>query len=270
VIVQEERSKPHVVFDTSVPHSARVYNYWLGGKDNFQADREAAEFVIANSPIVLVNVRAQRAFLGRVVHHLAAEWGIRQFLDVGTGLPTANNTHEVAQRAAPEARVVYVDNDPIVLLHARELLTSSPQGMTAYLDADARDPDKILEEADGTLDFSRPVAVLLLGVLHSISEEDDPYAIVRRLMAAVPSGSYLVISQMASDVLERATNTMQGYNQRGGTPVTPRTEAQVTRFFDGLELLEPGVTQPNRWRPGVGLTDAGQRIPIYCGVARKP
>ena len=259
--------------DTSVPHSARVYNYWLGGKDNFQADRDAAEYVIANSPIVLVNVRAQRAFLSRVVHYLAAEAGIRQFLDVGAGLPTADNTHEVAQRAAPESRVVYVDNDPVALLHARELLTSTPQGATSYLEADARDPETILAEAAKTLDLGQPVAVMILGVLHSIPDEDDPHEVVRRLMAAVPSGSYLVLSHMASDVLQRANDTVRAYNERGGHTVTPRAHAEVSRFFDGLDLLEPGVVSPNCWRPGPGLTaPAGQwqRLTLYCGAARKP
>jgi hypothetical protein len=252
-----------------------VYNYWLGGKDNFQADRDAAEYVIANSPVVLVNVRAQRAFLARVVRYLAAEAGIRQFLDVGTGLPTADNTHEVAQRAAPESRIVYVDNDPVVLLHARELLTSSPEGATSYLEADARDTETILTGAARTLDFSQPVAVMILGVLHSIPDADDPYGLVRRLMAAVPSGSYLVLSQMASDVLQRATDTMRAYNERGGVPVTPRSHAEVSRFFAGLELLEPGVTSPNCWRPDTGptgltgRTDQQQRLPLHCGAARK-
>jgi hypothetical protein len=247
-----------------------VYNYWLGGKDNFEADRKAAEFVMANSPEVLPGVRAQRAFLARVVHYLAAEAGVRQFIDIGTGLPSADNTHEVAQRAAPEARVVYVDNDPIVLLHARALLTSSPQGMTSYIDADARDVTAILAEAASDLDFRRPVGVMLLGVLHSIPEQDDPYAIVRRLADAVPAGSHVVIAHLASDVLQRATETMRSYNELGGIPVTPRTHVQVSRFFDGLDLLEPGVTQVHRWRPGASPADATQRIPIYCGVARRP
>jgi S-adenosyl methyltransferase len=259
-----------VSLDTSKPHIARVYDYWLGGKDNFAADRAAAEQVIATFPDVLVSVRAQRAFLGRAVHYLVTEANIRQFLDIGTGLPSGNNTHEVAQRAAPQARVVYVDNDPIVLLHARILLASSPEGATAYIEADLRDTGTILAQATDVLDFSQPVGLMLLGVLHCIPDADDPAAIVSRLLAAVPTGSYLTIAHPASDVTERINTSMRTYNQQGAAPVTARTHAQVSRFFEGLDLIEPGVVQVHRWRPGTGEPAATRELANYAGVARKP
>jgi hypothetical protein len=267
----QEPADESVPFDTSVPHIARVYNYWLGGKDNFAADRAAAEQVIATFPDVLVSVRAQRAFLGRAVHYLAAETGIRQFLDIGTGLPVAGNTHEVAQRAAPEARVVYVDNDPIVLAHARALLASGPQGATAYIDADLRDTGKILAGARDVLDFGQPIAVLLLGVLHCIPDEDDPAALVARLMAAVPPGSYLVIAHPASDVAtEQMAQSMGDYNKQAAAPLTARSYAEVRGFFDGLDLVEPGVVQLHRWRAGTADVGQGRELANYGGVARKP
>jgi len=266
----QEPAGKSVPFDTSVPHIARVYDYWLGGKDNFEADRAAAEQVIATFPDVLVSVRAQRAFLGRAVHYLVAEAGIRQFLDIGTGLPAGNNTHEVAQGIAPETRVVYVDNDPIVLLHAQALLTSSPQGATTYIDADIRDTGKILDQASGVLDFSQPVAVMLLGVLHCIPDEDDPAAIVARVMAAVPSGSYLVIAHPASDVHEGLSRSMGDYNKQGASPLTARSHAEVCQFFAGVDLIEPGVVQLHRWRPGTGDVGQGRELANYGGVGRKP
>ncbi len=267
----QEPAGESMPFDTSVPHIARVYDYWLGGKDNFAADRAAAEQVIATMPDVLVSVRAQRAFLGRAVHYLVAEAGIRQFLDIGTGLPAASNTHEVAQRAAPECRVVYVDNDPIVLLHARALLASSPEGATAYIDADLRDPGTILTEAARILDFGEPVAVMLLGVLHCIRDEEDPAAIVARLLAAVPPGSYLAIAHPASDVAtEQMTRSMRDYNKQSAAPVMARTHAEVCRFFDGLDLVEPGVVQLHRWRAGTGDPGSGRDLANYGGMGRKP
>jgi hypothetical protein len=259
-----------VELDTGVAHIARVYDYWLGGKDNFAADREAAEKVIATAPHVLASVRAQRAFLGRVVRFLVAEAGIRQFLDIGTGLPSADNTHEVAQREAPESRVVYVDNDLIVLAHARALLRSSPQGATAYLDADLRDTGGLLAEAARTLDFSKPVALMLLGVLHCIPDDDDPHAIVGRLLAAVPAGSYLAVAHPASDVAaEQMARSSRDYNKSAAAPVTMRTHGEVSRFFDGLELVEPGLVQLHRWRPGAGDLDPGSELANYGGVGRK-
>jgi len=248
---------------------ARVYDYWLGGKDNFAADREAAEQAIAANPGILRDVRANRAFLARAVRYLAAERGIRQFLDIGTGIPTANNTHEVAQSVAPECRVVYVDNDPVVLVHARALLASDARGATAYIDADLRDTRKILHGAARTLDFSRPVAVTLLAILHLIRDEDDPHQIVATLMAAVPPGSYLVISHPASDIRPAAVAEMsRRMNARlGPTRGTLRDQAAVTRFFDGLALVEPGVLQPQWWRPPAATSEA--EVAVWCGVARK-
>jgi len=265
-----DKPSESVSLDTSVPHIARVYDYWLGGKDNFAADRAAAEQVIATFPDVLVSVRAQRAFLGRAVHYLVTEAGIRQFLDIGTGLPSGNNTHEVAQRAVPQSRVVYVDNDPIVLLHAKTLLASTPEGATSYIEADIRDTGTILSQAGTVLDFSQPVALMLLGVLHCIPDADDPAAIVSRLLAAVPAGSYLVIAHPASDVTDRINKSMRNYNQQGAAPVTARTHAEVSRFFDGLDLLEPGLVQVHRWRPGAGEPSATRELANYAGVARKP
>jgi hypothetical protein len=260
-----------VSFDTSVPHIARVYDYWLGGKDNFAADRVVAEQVIATLPEIRLSVRAQRAFLGRAVHYLAAEAGIRQFLDIGTGLPSANNTHEVAQRVAPESRVVYVDNDPVVLLHARSLLTSHAAGATAYVDADLRDLGAILTRATAVLDFSRPVAVMLLGVLHCIPDEDDPAALVARLMEAMPPGSYLVISHPASDVATaQMATSMRAYNDQAAVPLAARSHAEVTRFFAGLDLIDPGVVQVHRWRAGAGDPGTGRDLPNYGALARKP
>jgi len=260
-----------VPFDTSRAHMARVYDFWLGGKDNYTADRAVAEQVAAAYPDVLVAVRAQRAFLARAVHFLVTEAGIRQFLDIGTGLPSANNTHQVAQRAAPASRVVYVDNDPIVLGHARALLSSSPEGATAYINADLRDTPAILERAAGVLDFGQPVAVMLLGILQGIPDQDDPGAIIGRLMNAVPPGSCLAISQIASDVAaDEVAEGVQRYNAQAAAPVTARTRAKVCRFFAGLELLEPGIVQVHRWRPGTGDLGSGRNLAIYAGVGRKP
>jgi len=258
--------------DTSGVSPARIYDYWLGGKDNFPADREAAEQVIAVFPGIIPGVRANRALLGRMVRYLAGEAGIRQFLDIGTGLPTENNTHEVAQAVAPESRIVYVDNDPIVLVHARTLLTSTPEGATAYTEADLRDPDKILQGAAQTLDFSKPIAITLLMILMLVQDAEDPYAIMARLLDAVPSGSYLAISHPANDVdageIEEAYERL---NERmGGTQATLRTHAEIARFFDGLDMVEPGLVQLHRWRPDPG--DAGLEfdVPAYAGVGRKP
>jgi len=257
--------------DTSVAHPARIYDYWLGGKDNFAADREAGELVIASRPGLRESVRANRALLGRVVRLLAGELGLRQFLDVGTGIPTANNTHEVAQQVAPDARIVYTDNDPIVLAHARALLTSSKPGATAYLDIDLRDIDKLLQRAADTLDFSQPIAIMLLGVLHLIPDDEDPWGMVARLVDAVPSGSYLVITHPASDLLpETQREASRRYNQNVATHQTLRSYAEVARFFDGLELLEPGLVQWHLWRPEAEDAAPDDFKSGHCGVARKP
>ena len=257
--------------NTGVAHPARVYDYWLGGKDNFAADRETAEAVIAVRPGIRRDIRENRNFLIRAVRYLAAEQGIRQFLDLGTGIPTSPNVHEAAQQAAPQCRVVYVDNDPIVLAHARALLASSDEGATAYLDADLRDPEPILRVAGQTLDFSQPVAVILVGVLHLISDDEHPQAIIGRLLAATASGSYLLLTQPASDVDAQAVAAgAQQYNNRVTTPQTRRSREQVTRFFDGLDLVPPGVVQPHRWRPDPdGPAPAGESS-NWAGVARKP
>ncbi len=253
-------------FDTRVAHIARVYNYWLGGKDHFAADRELAERFIAADPAVIAGVRANRAFLGRAVHFLVADAGIRQFLDIGTGIPTANNTHEVAQRTAPTSRVVYVDNDPIVLAHARALLTSDPAGVTAYVDADLRDTGKILAEAAQTLDLAQPVAIMLVGVLHCIADRDDPRGIVARLMNAVPAGSYLVLSHPAADIQAEAMAAGSALlNQALPGPITFRKHREVARLFDGLELVEPGLVSTSQWRSGADV----KALNAWAGVARK-
>ena len=256
--------------DTQHAHSARVYNYWLGGKDHFAADREAAERAIEANPGIVADVRANRAFLVRAVRYLTTECGIRQFLDIGTGLPTAGNTHEVAQAVAPAARIVYVDNDPVVLSHARALLTSSHEGATAYLEADLRDTAAILREAARTLDFSEPTALMLLIVLHLIPDTDDPYGTVAALVRALPSGSYLVLSHPASDIraAQMAEMTRRVNERMSGPRATMRDRAAVTRFFDGLELLEPGVVQPQQWRPEPGVVSPDQ-VTAWCGVAHK-
>jgi hypothetical protein len=257
--------------DTSVAHQARIYDYWLGGKDNFAADREAAEQAVAAYPPILRGVRAQRAFLARTVRYLAAEAGIRQFLDIGTGIPTANNTHEVAQAAAPDARVVYVDNDPMVLAYARALLTSVPEDVTTYLDADAREPGEILAGSAGLLDFSRPIAVLLVGILQLIPDSDDPHAIVARLTGAVASGSWLALYHPASDIDQvRVAEAVRRVNARSAGTTTLRSHAEIARFFDGLQLLEPGLVQVHRWQPGSAAPGHGDQIAAYAELARKP
>jgi SAM-dependent methyltransferase len=256
--------------DPTVPSIARIYDYWLGGTDNFPIDREAAEEAIAANPRIVVDVRANRAFLARVVRFLAGKSAIRQFLDVGTGLPTAGNTHLVAQAVAAASRVVYVDNDPAVLAQARGLLAGLPRDSVAYLDADLRDVGEVIRGAAQTLDLSKPVAVLLLIVLHLIPDSEDPQGIVARLMDKLAPGSYLVISHPASDVRPVAmAETARAVNARlTSAGSTMRSKAQVTRFFDGLTLLEPGVVQPHHWRPAgpAGLAE----VTAWCGVARKP
>jgi hypothetical protein len=250
--------------DTNVPHGARMWNYWLGGKDNFAADREVGDQVIAVYPEIVDVARESRAFLIRVVRYLVGEVGIRQFLDVGTGLPTADNTHEVAQRIAPESKIVYVDNDPLVLVHARALLTSTPQGATAYVDADVRDPDKILQAAAQTITFDQPVGLMLLGILGYVEGYDEARSIVNRLVEAVPSGSYLVINDgTISEERELATQV----GTEAGVTYIPRTPQQITSFFDGLDLVEPGVVSTPLWRPEV---EEPRVLNVYCGVGRKP
>jgi S-adenosyl methyltransferase len=266
--VGEDRFVP-VTFDTSVAHIARVYDYWLGGKDNFAADRAAGDEALQAYPNLVFSVRANRAYLARTVRYLVEEAGIRQFLDIGTGIPTANNTHQVAQSVAPECRVVYVDNDPIVLSHARALMASGPLGACDYIDADLRDTQTILAEAERTLDFSRPVAVMLIAVLHLIAEEDDPRAVVAKLMGAVPPGSYLAVSHVASDIEpEKMAEMGRRLNRLLAQKGTYRSRAQVARLFEGLEMVEPGVVPIPKWRPD---TEAEAKTPaaMWGGVGQK-
>jgi hypothetical protein len=257
-------------FDTSVPHIARVYDYWLGGKDNFAADRELGERAIQAYPNLVFSVRANRAFLARTVRFLAAEAGIMQFLDIGTGIPAASNTHQVAQRVVPACRIVYVDNDPIVLLHARALLKSKPAGACAYLDADLRDPDTILAGAAETLDFGKPVAVMLIAVMHFVGGDAEAGKIVGRLMGACAPGSYLAISHAASDIdAEPMAAMTRRLNQSGAEHMTIRDRAGVTRLFDGLDLVAPGLIRAAEWRPDSDL-EAASPAACWGGVARKP
>jgi len=257
-------------FDPSVPHIARVYDYWLGGKDNFAADRELGEWTIQAYPNVVFSVRANRAFLARAVRFLARDEGIRQFLDIGTGIPSADNTHEVAQRFAPSSRIVYVDNDPIVLSHAKALLTSAPEGVCAYIDADMRDPDAIVAEAAKTLDFSKPVAVMFVAVLQYAGDDDEVRRIVNHLMAACVPGSYLVISHPANDIdPEQVAELTRRFNESAGEKMTRRDHSGVTRFFDGFDLVEPGVTKTAKWRPDSEI-EAATPAALWAGVARKP
>nr|WP_245665925.1 SAM-dependent methyltransferase [Actinoplanes subtropicus] len=254
--------------DTSVPHPARRYNYWLGGKDNFAADRESGDAVVALFPSIRTAALENRRFLRRAVELLAGELGIRQFLDIGTGLPTADNTHEVAQRVAPESSVVYVDNDPLVMVHARALLNAAPgAGPTHYLEADVRSPEDILREAAKRLDFSRPIGLMLIAVLHFIADEEDPWGIVRRLTEALPAGSYLVLSHSTGEFLTpEAVQTFR----TSAIPVHLRTHDEIGRLFDGLEVLDPGVVSISNWRaekePGPRPDES--ETATDCAVAR--
>ncbi len=255
------------------PHSARMYDYFLGGEDNFPADREAAEKVIAAFPSVRITAVENRSFMARAVRYLAAEAGIHQFIDLGTGIPTSPNLHEVAQRAAPDARVVYADNDPIVLAHARALLASGAAGRTAYLNADVRELDTILTAAElhDTLNLSRPVAVSLLAVMHVIPDDQDAYGLVRRIVDALPAGSYLTLTHGTADFDPVGDRRARSSHAAGGIPSQARCRAEVERFFAGLELVEPGVQVVHRWRPDTevvdGLNDAD--VALYGGVGRK-
>jgi SAM-dependent methyltransferase len=255
--------------DTSVPHIARVYDYWLGGKDNFASDRAAAEAAMREDPNVVEGVRGNRAFLARAVRYLAGQAGVRQFLDIGTGIPAADNTHEVAQVMARECRVIYVDNDPIVLSHARALLTSEPEGATAYLDEDLRNVAEIIRAAGETLRFSEPVAVMLIGILHCIPDEHDPAGVIRQLMDAVPPGSYLAISHPANDINSPGVRRLASrLNELMPVKLRFRSRAEVAALFDGLELVEPGLVRAPEWRPGSDA-DLDNPAALWAGVARK-
>ncbi|GIE94070.1 SAM-dependent methyltransferase [Paractinoplanes rishiriensis] len=249
--------------NSEVPHSARIWNYWLGGKDNFAADRAVGDKVIEQYPEIVRVARESRAFLRRAVTFLTGEAGIRQFLDLGTGLPTVDNTHQVAQAIAPEAKIVYVDNDPLVLCHARALLTSDPAGATAYVDADVRDPDTVLREAAKTLDFGRPVAVMMLGILGHVADDDKPADIVHRIVAELAPASYLAVND---SVLTDRTSRAVKAARDGGADYHLRTPTQIEQFFDTLDLVEPGVVSTPLWRPDI---DSPETLNVYCGIARK-
>jgi O-methyltransferase involved in polyketide biosynthesis len=255
--------------DTTVPHSARIWNYWLGGKDNFEVDRAVGDQFRQVFPAIVDIAQASRQFLARAIRYLAGEAGIRQFLDIGTGLPTVENTHEVAQRVAPGARIVYVDNDPLVLAHARALLTSTPEGATAYLHLDLRDPAGIVEGAAATLDFTQPIALILNGVLGHLTETDEARSIVHQLVGALPAGSYLALSDGTSGMSGPAGGEAQeGYNDTGALPYVLRSPDEIASFFDGLELVEPGVVSCPAWRPPT-TPSAAAEIDALGGVARK-
>ena len=264
---EPEQQIAGTAIDTTVPHSARIWNYWLGGKDNYEIDRVAGDQFSAIYPGIVDIARADRAFLGRVIRFLAGEAGVRQFLDVGTGLPTADNTHQVAQRVVPTARIVYVDNDPLVLAHARALLTSSAEGSTSYVDADMRDAEKVLREAAEWLDLTQPVALTFMGVLGHNVDHDEARSIVNGLLDGLPSGSYLSINDSVntSEALEEA---LRVYEASGPVPYRTRTPEQFAGYFDGLELVEPGVVNVDDWRPDPG-SRRGPDIPQLGAVGRK-
>jgi len=267
--VTDEAPSPRPQHDSSTPHSARVWNYWIGGKDNYEIDRQVGDQVLATYPDIVEIARQSRYFLARAVRFLTLEAKVDQFLDLGTGLPTADNTHEVAQRAIPHARIVYVDNDPLVLVHARALLTSTPEGRTDYIDADVRDVDRILDTAARTLDFSRPIAVMMLGILGNVADYDEAREIVRRLMAAVPSGSYLVVNDGTKDAKAELAQAAADVRAEAGDPYRLSTPEQIAAYFADLDLLEPGVVRTAEWRPEFQQSTAGV-LDVHCGVARKP
>jgi SAM-dependent methyltransferase len=258
--------------DTNTPQSARVYDYWLGGKDHFAADRAVGDAIAAALPSIRTQVRAQRAFLGRAVRYLTREAGIRQFLDIGTGIPGAGNVHEVAQEVAPSSRVLYVDNDPIVLVHARALMAGAPEGQMAFIQADLRQPEAILGDpaVAATLDLERPVGLVLVGIMHHLRDDDDPAGIVRALVDALAPGSYLVLSQSTPDFDPSAMAALAAASEQGGIPNVPRSLADTERFFAGLELVDPGLVPMATWRPDPDADQDPRSVYAYGGVARKP
>jgi hypothetical protein len=255
--------------DTSVPQTARIWNYLLGGKDNFAVDREVGDQIIAGQPQLAENARLSRKYLARSVSYLAGEAGVRQFLDIGTGLPTADNTHEIAQSVAPDARIVYVDNDPLVLAHARTLLTSTPQGATDYIDADLRDPDTILREASRTLDLSQPVALMLMGVLGHVESDDEAKSIIRSFMDRLPPGSYLAMYD-GSDTSEAVTEAARIWNISANPKYHLRSPERMSGLFEGMDVVEPGVVSVTRWKPDTGTETLPDEIDQFCAVGRKP
>jgi SAM-dependent methyltransferase len=258
--------------NTNVPQSARVYDYWLGGKDHFPADRALGDAIAEALPTIRTQVRAQRAFLGRAVRYLARDAGIRQFLDIGTGIPTAGNVHDVAQQTAPESRVLYVDNDPIVLAHARALMAGTPEGSVAFIQADLREPEAILGDpaVAATLDLAQPVGLALVGVMHHLRDSDDPRRVVATLVGALAPGSYLVLSQSTPDFDPEAMRNLAAASEQGGIPNVPRSLADTEPFFAGLELVEPGLVPMAAWRPDPGAEQDPRSVYAYGGVARKP
>ncbi|MFE7814600.1 SAM-dependent methyltransferase [Streptomyces sp. NPDC057433] len=269
----ENRTPPRgsTRLDTSVAHNARVWNHWIGGKDNYEVDQRVGDRVASIIPVIRDIARADRGFLGRAVTYLAGERGVRQFLDIGTGLPTAENTHEIAQRIAPDSRIVYVDNDPIVLMHARTLLTGTREGATDYIDADVRDPDAILEQAAATLDFDRPVAVMMLGILNFVLDTEQARATVRHIMDRLPSGSFLVLTHPTHDAEVGGENqipAMEFWNENATPPITARGAEDIAAFLEGLTPVEPGLVSCSRWRAGTG--SAAPAVPQYGAVAVKP
>ncbi|MCW3818533.1 SAM-dependent methyltransferase [Micromonospora sp. DR5-3] len=270
-----EEPTPSSRIDPSVPHPARRYDYWLGGKDNFAADRQSGDAVAAAYPAIRTTVIENRRFMQRATRYLTESAGVRQFLDIGTGIPTSPNMHEIAQGVAPESRVVYVDNDPIVLTHARALLTSTPEGATAYVDADLRDPERILDHPDvrATLDLDRPLGLMLVAILHFLTDADDPYAITRRLVDALPSGSYLVVSHATTDLVPRnVAATAAPVTTASMIDMAFRSRDQFAAFFDGLELVPPGITPVTEWQPDdpAELRTPVAQASMYAAVARKP
>jgi hypothetical protein len=269
------RSDSLADIDIGMAHAARIYDYLLGGVDNFEVDRQAAKHANADMPGGLdgarANVRANRRFLGRAVRYLAGEAGVRQFLDIGTGVPNADNVHAAAQAAAPESRIVCVDNDPIVLAHAHTLIESAPEGVAAFVHGDLRDTEDVLSEAASTLLFDEPVALMLVAILHLLTDADDPYAVVARLMDATCAGSYLVVSHGAADIdAENMAELARRLNARSRETFVWRSHGAVCRFFDGLELVEPGVVPVDEWRSDDGTASgAGRTVPFYGGIGRK-
>ncbi|MFF0449721.1 SAM-dependent methyltransferase [Streptomyces sp. NPDC004609] len=253
--------------DTSVPHSARIWNYWMGGKDNYEVDRAAGDAYLSLAPQIATMARESRKYLIRAVTHLTRDLGVRQFLDIGTGLPSYDNTHQVAQRIAADAKVVYVDNDPIVLTHAAALLPGTRDGVTTYISADLHDPQKILDAAGKILDFRAPVALMLMGILGHIQDFGEAQAIVRRLQAALPSGSYFVHYDSVG-IDDDLTKAQEGYDDTGAVPYVLRTPEQITTFYEGLDLLDPGIVSCPLWRPDPGTSP--EPTDIYGGIGRKP
>jgi hypothetical protein len=266
----DPRSSLTAKINFDVPHSARIWNYWMGGKDNYEVDRIAGDAYIAVHPDIVTMAKQSRQFLIRVVRFLAGEVGMRQFLDIGTGLPTMQNTHEIAQQIAPESRIVYVDNDPLVLMHARTLLrNTTPEGVTTYVDADLHDPDSIISDARNVLNFNQPIAVMFMGVLGHVATFDEVRSIVTRVMAAVPSGSYLAIYD-STNTSEAIREAQAKYDDTGAVPYVLRSPEQIGQCFEGLEMVGPGLVSITQWRPDT--VDVGTVAPIddYGAVARKP